>query len=120
MKEQEPRIEVSRENGITLVDLLDEEVLEEHVINDIAESLFAVVDESTPANMVLSFARVKHLSSSTLGVLIRLDKRVRESGGKLKLCDIKPVLYEIFVITKLNKLLDIYENEEMALNSFKS
>ena len=119
MGQNVPRIEVSREGGITIVDLLDQEILEEHVIANIADSLFAVVAEEDAIKLVLSFARVKHLSSSALGTLIRLNKRVDECGGQLKLCDIKDALYEIFVITKLNKLFDIYENESMAVSSLQ-
>ena len=119
MEERVPRIEVRRKGEITIVDLLDEEVLEEHVINEIAESLFAVLDGSDSVNMVLSFANVKHLSSSALGVLIRLSKHVQEKQGTLKLCDIESTLYEVFVITKLNNIFAIYESEKAALASFK-
>lgn len=118
MGEQVPKIEVSQEGQVTIVDILDEDVLEEHVIAEIADALFAVAEEKAPVNMVLSFARVKHLSSSALGMLIRLHKRVQEGGGELKLCDIKPVLYEIFAITKLNKLFEIYDTEGAAVSSF--
>ena len=118
MKSNGPRIEVSREDGITIIDVLDEEVLEEHVIADIAESLFAVVEDDQSLKMVLSFARVKHMSSSALGMLIRLNKRIEDTKGVLKLCDIKPALLEVFVITKLNRLFDMYETEDMAVSSF--
>ena len=83
-----------------------------------AESLFSVVEDKAPVKMLLSFGRVKHLSSSAWGTLIRLSKRVDESGGTLKLCSIKQSLYEVFVITKLNKLFDICKDQETALSSF--
>ena len=119
MADYGPRIEVTQSDGITTVYLLDEEVLEEYAINEITESLFAVIDDCAPVKMVLSFARVKHLSSSALGTLIRLSKRIGETKGSLKLCDIKPNLYEIFVITKLNRLFDICDSEEAALEGFR-
>lgn len=118
MENYGPRIEVTHEAEITTVYLLDEEVLEEYAINEITESLFSVIDDYAPVRMVLSFAKVKHLSSSALGTLIRLSKKIVESKGSLKLCDIRPNLYEIFVITKLNKLFDICDSEEAALKSF--
>ena len=118
MDNQSPKIDVDRTGDIVIVSLLDEEILEEHVINDIAEALFSVVMEHTPAKLVVSFARVKFMSSSALGMLIRLKKRVDEGGGSLKLSDIKANLYEVFVITKLNKLFDIYETETAAVGSF--
>ncbi|MBN1437546.1 MAG: STAS domain-containing protein [Sedimentisphaerales bacterium] len=118
MEKHGPRIEVTREGSITIVDLLDEEVLEEHIIADIAESLFGVIEDEKPVKMVLSFARVKHMSSAALGMLIRLNKHTEETGGCLKLCDIREALYQVFLITKLNKLFDIYDNEDTAVKSF--
>jgi len=113
-----PKIAVTRKDGITIAQLLDEEILEEGTINDITESLFAVVGENHGVKLLITFKKVKHFSSSALGMLIRLNKRVGEAGGELKLCEISPSLYEIFVITKLNKLFEIYDNQEQAINSF--
>ena len=120
MKNHGVKIELRQESGITVAALLDEEILDEGTIGAIAESLFQVVQEGGAVQMVLSFARVKHLSSMALGTLIRLNKRVEEAGGKLKLCEIRPSLYEVFVITRLNKLFEIYDTEEMAIVSFSA
>jgi anti-sigma B factor antagonist len=118
MEKNIPRIKVTQDNGVSIVELLDEEILDEGTISVISESLFAVVDDHAPVQLLLSFFRVKHLSSSALGTLIRLNKHIDETGGKLKLCEIKKNLYEIFSITKLNKLFDIYEDRDTALKSF--
>jgi len=120
MENHGPRIAIRREGDITIAELLDEEILEESTIEDIAESLFSLVTDHPGIKLVLSFAQVKHLSSSALGTLIRLNKRIEESQGLLKLCSIKPNLYEIFVITKLNRLFDIYETTDLAVSSFKT
>lgn len=113
-----PSIEVTREGNITVVELLNEEVLEEMTINNIAESLFSLVEENRGIKLLLSFAKVKHLSSSALGTLIRLNKRVEENQGELKLCELRKSLFEIFVITKLNRLFEIYDDRQSALRSF--
>jgi len=118
MEKNSPKIKVTQENGISIVELLAEEILDEGTISTISESLFAVVEDHAPVRLLLSFERVKHLSSSALGTLIRLNKRIDETGGKLRLCEIKKNLYEIFTITKLNKLFDIFEDRETAIKSF--
>lgn len=118
MEHNQARVEIRQKGEIMVVELLDKEILDEVTINEIADSLFSVVAENASVKMVLSFARVKHLSSMALGTLIRLNKRVEEGGGVLKICEIAPSLYEIFAITKLNKLFDICESEETALASF--
>lgn len=118
MKDYGPSIEVNREGPIAVVKLLDEEILEEGIINTIAESLFSLVADNPDVKLLLNFTNVKHLSSSALGTLIRLNKRVEEQNGTLKLCELRKSLYEIFVITKLNRLFEIYDEKETALSSF--
>jgi anti-sigma B factor antagonist len=118
MENEKARVAIKQQGDISIVELLDNEILDEFTINEIADTLFSLVAENTPAKIVLSFAQVKHLSSMALGTLIRLNKRVDESGGQLKLCSITKNLYEIFIITKLNKLFDIYDDEQASLASF--
>ncbi len=110
-------IKIQQVGAATLVELQDREILDESTIQEIAEDLFAVVENRSNLALVLSFARVNHLSSSALGILIRLNKRVEEKGGTLKLCEIKESLYEIFVITRLVKLFDIFTTRDLALSS---
>ena len=117
---QKPRIKISHKQGITIVELLDKNILkmDEATIDDISKSLFCLAEKDPPVKMLLSFARVEYCGSAMLGTLIRLAKRIVQGQGTLKLCFIKPSVYEIFVITKLNQILDIYEDEQTALNSF--
>ena len=115
-----PKIEVNHEGAVTVVELLDEEILEEGTINIIADSLLAVVADNPRIKLLLNFTRVRLLSSSALGTLIRLNKQVEESNGVLKICHLRKSLLEIFKITKLNRLFDIYEDKATALSNFNN
>jgi anti-sigma B factor antagonist len=66
----------------------------------------------------LNFPAVEFLSSETLGELIKLEKKVKQHSGKLILSNIKPEIYEVFAITRLNKLFDIKDDEAQALAAF--
>ena len=112
-----PRIEVVQHDGITEVEILDEEILDEIAISKLAETLFSLIEEQEAIRLLLSFSRVRHLSSSALGVLIRIHKRISESGGELRLCCIGATIYEIFKITKLDKVFEIYEDKGEAVRS---
>ena len=113
-----PNIEIIRQDDTNIVNLLNEEILDEAIIAEISDSLFAFVMENPAANILLNFEKLKHLSSSALGMLIRLNKGIGENNGKLKLCCIAPALMEIFVITRLNNVFEIYEQQSEAVNSF--
>ena len=117
---EQPHIKVSHKGGVTVAALLDEDILDEITIRDITDALFSVAEENAPVKMVLNFERVVHLSSNSLGTLIRLNKAIEENKGVLKLCCIKSNLQEIFVITKVNKIFEIYETEEAALLAYET
>jgi anti-sigma B factor antagonist len=51
-------------------------------------------------------------------MLITLKKKVEEKQGKLKLSDINPQIYEVFKITRLNKIFDIHPSVDKARASF--
>jgi anti-sigma B factor antagonist len=53
-------------------------------------------------------------------MLIRLNKRVEENGGTLKLCQLRKSLYEIFAITKLDRLFESYDEKNTAISSFET
>ena len=57
------------------------------------------------------------MSSSALGMLITLHKRIREKKGELRLSGIQPPIYEVFVITRLNEIFQICQSREEALQT---
>ena len=118
MNDQTPRLAITQQGAVTVVELMDKKILDEAAIAEIGEAMFAQVAEVADPKMVVDFVNVAHMSSSMLGALITLNKRVAEDNGKLVLCSIRPQIYEVFQITKLNKIFDIAEDEAMALSRF--
>ncbi len=111
-------LEVSDVGEVTVVRLTDRKVVDETNIQELGRELFGLVEEEQKKNLLLNFSAVGFLSSSALGKLITLDKKVKAHGGKLKLSNIRPEIYEVFAITKLNKLFEIKDDEAEALAAF--
>jgi len=115
MPEQTTRVKVTKLGTLSLVQFADRKILDELAIQEIQDELLKLVTDRDDGNrLVLSFANVDHLSSAALGMLITLNKRVKEKKGTLKLSDIKPQIFEVFKITRLNKMFDIYDTLEQA------
>lgn len=117
------RIDVEELDGlidsVTVAKFVDKKILDENNIQIIGNQLFALVDTDQRKRIVLDFANVEYLSSAALGKLITMDKKVKGlKGGKLRLCNIRPDIYEVFVITRLNKLFDIRETREKAIEDW--
>jgi anti-sigma B factor antagonist len=112
------RLQVADMDGVAVVQFVDKKILDESNIQEMGQELFQLVEEEKRDKILLNFSSVEFLSSAALGKLITLDKKVKAHGGKLKLTNIRPEIYEVFAITKLNKLFDIQDDEATALHAF--
>lgn len=112
------RLEVSEVGDVTVVRFVDRKILDEASIQELGSELFQLVEQENRGKLLLNFSKVDFLSSAALGKLITLDKKVKARSGKLKLSNIRPEIYEVFAITKLNKLFDIKDDEADALKAF--
>lgn len=115
MTKARKHLSIENVGAVTVVRLLDRSILDEETIIPIRKDLMQLVEQGKSA-ILLDFSRVEHLSSSMLGVLIKLNSSV---AGQLKLCGIRPVLMEVFKITRLDSIIQIYDDEIRALESFK-
>lgn len=112
-------VAVSEEKGVSIVEFTNARILDEANIAEIRAAILTLVEPVDQPRLLIDFSNVDHLSSSALGMLIDVRKKVLERNGKLRLCDIKPQLFEAFVITKLDKLLKILPTRAEALASYK-
>jgi len=119
MTEIKPKISVKYSGNATIITFTDAKILEEKDIRLLRQSMMGVVDQAGRINLVLDFCNVQYFSSAVLGLLIRLSKKVYESGGQLRLCNISPKIYEIFKITRLTKVFEIYPDADRAMESLK-
>lgn len=111
------RITVAEVGDVTAVNFVDRKILDEAIIQELGRELFNLIEEGRN-RLLLNFSNVEFLSSAALGKLITLDKKVKSASGVLRLSNIRPEIYEVFAITRLNKLFEIHDDEADALASF--
>jgi anti-sigma B factor antagonist len=115
---QDPaRLKITRLGEISQVEFTSRKILDEANIQEIGEQLTALVDREDKPRIIISFAAVDHLSSAALGTLITINNKIKQKSGQLRLSDINPQIYEVFMITKLNKLFRIYTTAKEAQDS---
>ena len=115
---EQSHIYVEEHGDVAVVRFEDRKIIDELVIQELGSELMALVDEQNRMKIVLNFENVEFLSSAALGKLILLDKRAKEAGGLVKLCEIRNEIYTAFKITKLNESFDIQATEHDAVDSF--
>lgn len=111
-------LETSEVEDVTVVRFSDGKILDATNIEELGAQLFSLVEKENRRKLLLNFQNVEFLSSAALNKLIILDKKTKGVGGKLKLCNLRPEILEVFVITRLNQLFEIADDEESSLGSF--
>jgi len=101
------KIFVEHTPDVTTINLLDTQVLEQKEIQDLESAIMEVVQQSKRQLLVLDFGNIRFLSSSMLGLLVKVQKRLAEEKRSLELHNIKPDIMKVFKITKLDKLFVI-------------
>jgi anti-sigma B factor antagonist len=116
MPEQTNHMIVQKQNDITIVELMDKKILDEASIGRLTDELNQITDQDKSPRLILDFVNVAHMSSSALSMLISLHKKVKDKKGLLRLCNIKPTIFEVFKITRLNEVFGISETRDDAVH----
>lgn len=69
--------------------------------------------------VMLDFEKVSFVGSAGLATMIEMMQLLKKSKGKLVCCNINKNIRGLFEITKIHKLISIYDNREMALRDFQ-
>lgn len=66
----------------------------------------------------LNLSDVEFINSSGLGALVSVMKEIRLRKGRLTISNLASYVQEIFEITQLSHIFEIFTTEEEALNSY--
>lgn len=69
-------------------------------------------------NILLNFKDVEFIDSFGVGEILASYISTHNLGGKLKIAKISKKLYIIFQVTMLTKVFEIFDDEDMALDSY--
>jgi anti-sigma B factor antagonist len=105
-------LEVERRGGVCLV--RPHGNISEAEAPPFQRELLALADQGA-SRFVVDLADVRFITSSCLGVLMVLHKRVRPQGGYVRLAAPQPLVQHILEITKLTKLFGSYRTVREAL-----
>lgn len=112
MESKGPNIKVEYGTEVTIATLGDETILEEQQIKQLEAALLPVIVKNQQNTLVLNFENVRFMSSAFLGLLVKVHKRVIETGGHLQLYNLDPKINKVFEITRLTKVFDIVAGQE--------
>jgi anti-anti-sigma factor len=71
-----------------------------------------------PRDILLNVAKVAHVDSLLLGVIVEAYVAAVRQGGGLKLLQVSERFRHLLQVTKLDRVLETFESEEVAIASF--
>ncbi len=114
------RIQVSEIDGIMVVRFTDHQLFDERPVREIAEQIaINLPSDGTPIRLILDFSDVTLLSSIALGKFILIQRRVDASRGSLRLCELSPVLQQVFRTANLDRLFTIDRDLRTSLEALR-
>ena len=116
LDQKSERMTVRHLGEATVVELKEREITDEVLLWTLERELLEVLEEHEPSNLIIDFSEVHMLSSRMLGTLVRLLKRARETGGRVRLCSIHRRILHILELTRLDEVFEIFPDLESALS----
>jgi len=106
-------------DDVVVVTFRQNQILNAMTIGRMSRGLKDLVEAREGGRFVFDFSRVTYMSSSALGMLIGLQRRVARKGARLKLTGIQDDIMEVFRITQLDRVFDIYKGTDAAVEAFR-
>ncbi len=74
--------------------------------------------EKDMKKIIVDFSSVSYIDSSGLATFIELLQRLKKSGGSFRICSMNQKVKNIFEVTKLHKIFEIFDTQSSAENNF--
>ncbi len=109
------RIEIIDYQGIKVVALSGE--IDMYTSPTLREELMGLINKRvTP--LLVDLKGVSYIDSSGLATLVEMSQRLKKISGRIRLSNMEQKVKNIFEITKLHKIFDIFDLQEQALKDF--
>ncbi|WP_027417236.1 anti-sigma F factor antagonist [Aneurinibacillus terranovensis] len=107
------RVDLETINDVLIVRLDGE--LDHHTADVLRQQMEQELSRNSTQHIVLSLKNLHFMDSSGLGVILGRYKQITARGGDMVVCSINPVIYRLFELSGLFKIMKIRESEHEAL-----
>ena len=107
---------IKKVNDVTILRILHEEITLDD--NENLKNSFEKTIKDGARKIILDLSGLKFISSVVLASLVFIKQKIRDINGGLTLVGLSGRVKDVFDMTDLHKIFDIYETEQEALDSF--
>src|SRR5262247_1810556 len=115
-RENEMEISERKVGKITVIKIQGQAVLDQK-----PERLSQLARERLQAGdrlFVVNLADCSRMDSTALGELVKSQRMIADCEGVIKLAEVPLSLRGLFIVTNLVEILEIFDKEQQAINSF--
>ena len=116
--DQYRRILTGKKGDVVMVAFKDKKILDDTVLDEIRTELTTLLGKASGPDVLLDFGNVEFMSSAMLGLLGQFHRKISAGHGRLKMCSIRPEIFQVFKLTSLDKLFSIHKDAAEALAQF--
>ena len=102
--------------GIVLLDLKGRIIAGEEV--GTFRSSIERLSEGPEPKIILNLHGVDYIDSMGLGTMVMCYTRLQKIGGRAKLCQLNRRNLELLLLTKIDTIFEVFDDETEAVNSF--
>ncbi len=105
------QVEISVENNLLIVEFSGNLILSEleKIRSKVRESI-----ENSNTNVIFDMSGVDFIDSAGIGFVVSVYKTLKSNNRKFALCGLKKKPREVFSLTRLDKIIKIYEDIDTA------
>jgi anti-sigma B factor antagonist len=85
---------------------------------EVRKIIISLTKQKSPA-IIIDLAKVTYMDSSGIATLVEGLQQTGKYKGKFAVVGLRSGVKEVFELSRLDKVFDIYENEEQALDEIR-
>lgn len=78
-----------------------------------------LIEDNTIADLLLNFEKVSTIDSSGIGMIVQIFKLLTEKQKRLIITNLNDRCYDVFSLTRLNKIITLVKTEEEGIELLK-
>lgn len=102
-------------DGVSVVTVRSD-VLDANEIDEFKRDIAPILESST--RVLLDLSHLRFVDSAGIGAILTCLRRVSERKGDIKICGPVKAVRSAFEITRLHRIIDIFDTCEQAIEAF--
>jgi len=107
--------EILQQDDLTIFVLQTSKLSDANSIKLVGEALTKLVTTPECQKLIIDLQSATSMGSAALSQLVVINKKMRERMGHLRVCNLQPMVAEVFRITHLNRALAVDETRGVSI-----